>query len=163
MVVQSSGPMGSYTGRVKTKHFPSGEKDVEFEYTYRKYVDVLWTSDEAYIVCYGFEKLKNHLYIHSTKSGKLLHKILVKYEGFKEIQTMVVLPEKPGTVALIDVEKGNIMDVVNKKFVKSIAGWGGSYTKDGKYGLLAPPSGGMDILDLRSGNTVKVLVIDNDG
>ena len=158
MIVQSSGPMGCHTGYVQTKLFPSGQKDVEFEYTYRKYVDVLWTSDESYIVCYGFEKMKNHLYIHSTKSGKLLHKFLVKYDGFKEVNNMVVLPEKPGTVALIDAEKGNIMDIVNKKFVKSIMGWGGNYTKDGKYGLCAPPSGGMDILDLRSGAIVKTLI-----
>ena len=47
--------------------------------------------------------------------------------------------------------KGNIVDVVNKKHVKSITGWGGNCTKDGRYGLSAPPSGGMDILDLRSG------------
>ena len=42
---------------------------------------------------------------------------------------MVVLPEKPGMVALIDVDKGNIMDVVNKKLIKSIQGWGGNCTK----------------------------------
>ena len=71
---------------------------------------------------------------------------------------MVVLPEKPGLVALIDVDKGNIMDVVNKKLVKSIQGWGGNCTKDGKFGLNAPSSGGMDILDLRSGNVVKTLI-----
>ena len=158
MIVQSSGPMGCHTGYVQTKMFPSGQKDIEFEYTYRKYVDVLWTSDESYIVCYGFEKMKNHLYIHSNKSGKLLHKILVKYDGFKEVNNMVVLPEKAGTVALIDAEKGSIMDVVNKKFVKSIMGWGGNHTKDGKYGLCAPPSGGMDILDLRSGAIVRTLI-----
>ena len=48
---------------------------------------------------------------------------------FQEIQSMVVLPEKPGMVALIDVDKGNIMDVVNKKLIKSIQGWGGNCTK----------------------------------
>ena len=54
---------------------------------------------------------------------------------------MVVIPEKSGLVALIDVDKGNIMDVVNKKHIKSIQGWGGNCTKDGRYGLCAPPSG----------------------
>ena len=158
LVVQSSGPMGSHTGHVQTKHFPSGETDVAFEYTYRKYVEVVWTSDESYIVCYGFEKLKNHLYVHSAKTGKLVHKFLVKYDGFKEVQKMVVLPEKAGIVGLIDVDKGNIMDVINKKLVKSIQGWGGNCTKDGKFGLCAPPSGGMDILDLRSGAVTKTLI-----
>jgi hypothetical protein len=39
------------------------------------------TSDELHIVCYGFEKLKNHIYIHAAKNGEFLHKILVKYQG----------------------------------------------------------------------------------
>jgi hypothetical protein len=69
----------------------------------------------------------------------------------KEVNKLVALPDKPSLVGLIDCEKGNLVDVVNKKFVKSLAGWDGSHTTDGKYGLVAPPSGGMDILDLRSG------------
>ena len=39
------------------------------------------TPDEVHVVCYGFEKLKNHLYIHAAKTGDFLHKILVKYTG----------------------------------------------------------------------------------
>ena len=158
LLVQSSGPIGSYKGFVQTKHFPSGDKELEFEYPYKKFVDVTWTSDEAYIVCYGCEKQKYHLYVHSAKNGKLVHKWHVKYDGFKEVQSMVVLPEKAGIVALIDVDKGNIIDVVNKKHVKSIQGWGGNCTRDGKFGICAPPSGGMDILDLRSGSVVKTLI-----
>ena len=84
--------------------------------------------------------------------------LLLNFLTIQEIQSMVVLPEKPGIVALIDVDKGNIMDVVNKKLVKSIQGWGGNCTKDGKFGLCAPPSGGMDILDLRSGSVTKTLI-----
>ena len=158
VAVRGTGPPGSHTGHVEVRHFPSGEKKFSFEYTYRKFVQVHWTADETTIVCYGFEKMKNHLYIHSNKSGKRLHALLVKYDGFKDVSNMVVLPDKGGLVALIDAEKGNIMDISNKKFVKSIQGWGGNYTKDGKYGLCAPPSGGMDILDLRSGAVVRTLI-----
>ena len=70
-------------GYVQTKLFPSGEKELEFEFPYKKYVEVSWTSDEAYLVCYGCEKQKYHLYVHSAKSGKLVHKFHVKYDGFK--------------------------------------------------------------------------------
>ncbi len=31
---------------------------------------------------------------------------------------IVALPDKPSHVALIDLDKGNIMDVKNKKFVR---------------------------------------------
>ena len=158
LVVRGTGPPGSHTGHVEVRHFPAGEKQFGFEFTYRKFVNVHWTADEMQIVCYGFEKMKNHLYIHSNKSGKRLAAILVKYDGFKDVSNMVVLPDKGGIIALIDTEKGNIMDIQNKKFVKSIQGWGGNFTKDGKYGLCAPPSGGMDILDLRSGAVVRTLI-----
>ena len=36
---------------------------------------------------------------------------------------IVALPDKPSQVALIDQEKGNIMDIKNKKFVRSIPDW----------------------------------------
>ena len=42
--------------------------------------------------------------------------------------------------------------------VKSSRTFVSSSTKDGKFGLCAPPSGGMDILDLRSGAVVKTLI-----
>lgn len=61
-------------------------------------------------------------------------------------------------MALIDQEKGNIMDIKNKKFVRSIPDWGGTTTSCGRYGLYAPSKGGLDLLDLRSG-TVKLQLI----
>ena len=42
----------------------------------------------------------------------MIHKFHVKYDGFKEVDKMVAVPEKSGIVALIDVDKGNMMDVV---------------------------------------------------
>ena len=55
-------------------------------------------------------------------------------------------------------EKGNFIDIVNRKFIKSVPCWNGSSTSDGKFGLYAPPSGGVDILDLRSGTVVRTLI-----
>jgi len=39
------------------------------------------TPDELNVVCYGFEKMKNHIYIHAAKTGEALNKILIKYTG----------------------------------------------------------------------------------
>ena len=71
---------------------------------------------------------------------------------------LVALPDKASQVALIDQEKGNIMDVKNKKFVRSIPDWGGTTTSCGRYGLYAPSKGGLDLVDLRNG-TVKLHLI----
>ena len=65
---------------------------------------------------------------------------------------MVSLPDKPGTVALIDPDKGNLMDLVNRKFVRSVPNWDGSFSSDGRFGLCAPSCGGMTMIDLRTGN-----------
>ena len=78
-------------GYVQTKLFPTGEKELEFEYPYKKYVEVSWTSDEAYLVCYGCEKQNYHLYVHSAKSGKLVHKFHVKYDGFKVSRDLLMV------------------------------------------------------------------------
>ena len=38
-------------------------------------------------------------------------------------------------VALIDQDKGNIMDIKNKKYVRAIPVWGGACSSDGRYGI----------------------------
>ena len=91
-------------------------------------------------------------------AGEFLHKILVKYPNFKEVTMIVALPDKPAQVALIDQDKGNMIDVKNKKFVRSIPQWGGCCSKDGRYGLYAPSRGGLDLLDLRHGTVVRTLI-----
>lgn len=45
---------------------------------------------------------------------------------------------KANQVALIDVDKATIVDIKNKRVVRDVPKWGGSCTKDGKYGLYAP-------------------------
>ena len=55
--------------------------------------------------------------MHSAKTGEFLHKILLRYDNFKEITKFVVLPDKTSLVAAIDIDKGNIIDIVQKRFV----------------------------------------------
>jgi hypothetical protein len=92
------------------------------------------------------------------KNGALVHKMMVKYTGFKEVTKMVPLPDKPSVVALIDVDKGSLMDLQQKRILKSIPFWDGICTKDGRYGLYAPATGGMEMLDLRTGRVCKTLI-----
>ena len=46
----------------------------------------------------------------------------------------------------------------NNEFLRSINGWDGTCSKDGRYGLFAPSTGGMEMLDLRSGKVCKTLI-----
>ena len=110
------------------------------------------------ITAYGFDKLKETLFVHHSQTGEFLHKILIKYPDFKDVTMICGLPDKPWQVALIDPDKANIMDVKNKKYVKSISNWGGSCSSDGRFGIYAPSKGGLELIDLRHGAVLTTLI-----
>jgi len=158
IVVSKKGRRGNLTGLVVSRSVPAGDKHWQFEFPLTSFIKVVMTSDEHHLVCYDADKVKSHLYIHSMKTGNLVSKIMVKYTGFKEVIKLIALPDKPSAVALIDVDKGNIMDITQKRFIKSIQFWDGTCSKDGRYGLYAPATGGMEMLDLRTGKVCKTLI-----
>lgn len=48
------------------------------------------------------------------------------------------MPHKGHLVAIAAVDKAAIIDIKNKKHVRTVPKWGGICTLDGKYGLYAP-------------------------
>merc|ERR1719206_1663443 len=158
IVVSKKGKKGNFSGLVVSRSIPGGEKQWEFEFPFTTFTKVVMTSDEHPLVCYDADKVKSHLYIHTMKTGNLVSKVMVKYNGFKEVTKIIALPDKPSVVALIDVDKGNLMDIIQRKFIKSIPCWDGTCSKDGRYGLYAPATGGMEMLDLRTGKVCKTLI-----
>ncbi|CAB4067000.1 unnamed protein product [Lepeophtheirus salmonis] len=152
LLFSKTGTVGEYKALCVSRKFPEGDTLFKFEFPYKQFKSVILTSDSQNFVAYGYDKLKDTLFIYHADAGEFLHKILVKYPNFKEVTSIVSIPDKGGQVALIDLDKGNIMDVKNKKFMRSIPQWGGQVSKDGKYGLYAPSRGGLDMLDIRHGN-----------
>lgn len=57
---------------------------------------------------------------------------------FQDVNSLVAMPQKATHIALVESEKVVVLDVKNKKVVRTIAKWGGMCTQDGKYGLYAP-------------------------
>jgi hypothetical protein len=158
VVVSKKGSKGNESGLCVSRSVPEGTKQWEFEFPFVTFIKVVMTSDEHQLVCYDADKLKPNLYIHSMKNGSLVHKLSVRYTGFKDVIKLVPLPDKPSVVALIDVEKGNLMDLSQKRIIKTIPFWDGTCSKDGRYGLYAPATGGMEMLDLRTGRVCKTLI-----
>ena len=140
------------------RNVPEGEKMFEFDFPFRQFKKLILTSDEEYFISYGSDKGKDTLYVYLVETGEFLNKILVKYPNFKDVSMICGLPDKPWQVAMIDQDKANIMDVKNKKFVRSIPNWGGSCSSDGRFGIYAPSKGGLDLLDLRHGTVMKTLI-----
>lgn len=77
---------------------------------------------------------------------------------FQEVLTIIPLPHKPTQIGVIGSEKGSIIDIKSKRHIRSIPKWNGSCTKDGKFGLYAPSRGGLELLELRKGSTVKIFI-----
>ena len=44
----------------------------------QEFKNIVITPDESHLVCYGWERQKFHLYVHTIKNGSLLHKIPIK-------------------------------------------------------------------------------------
>ncbi|XP_034663860.1 NACHT and WD repeat domain-containing protein 2 [Drosophila subobscura] len=117
------------------------------------------TADNAYIVVVTVDKSnKDCLGVYSATNGAFVSKIMLKGCAIKEVFALVPMPHKANQVAVISSEKGSVMDIKTKKHIRSIAKWGGSITRDGKCGLYAPTRGGLEMLELRKGTTVKTFI-----
>ena len=93
------------------------------------FLKVVMSSNEHHIICYDADKTQNMLNIFNVKNGNLVTSFSLKYPGLKEIVKLVALPDKPSVVAAIDVDKGNLIDITQKKFIKSIPCWDGTCSK----------------------------------
>ncbi|KAI9580289.1 NACHT and WD repeat domain-containing protein 2 [Glossina fuscipes] len=143
---------------------PEGAVLFRFEFTMRLIPGIpfrqsIISADGANIVVCTIDKTnKDCLAVYSATTGSFVTKILLKGCAIKEVMCLVPMPHKANQVAVISNEKGSIIDIKTKKHVRSIPKWGGSITKDGKCGLYAPTRGGLEMLELRKGSTIKTFI-----
>ena len=121
--------VGDYTAIVVSREFPKGTVHWEFKYPFKDFKSIVATPDELHLVCYGFDKKGHQIFVHAVRNGEQKYKIPINYDGFKEVLKVVALPDKPSVIALIDVDKGNLIDIVQEKYLKSIPAWDGTCSK----------------------------------
>ena len=128
LVVSHLLPDSTALGIVRT--IPAGLVQYEFRFTfkYNSYKNIVLTSDSKFFVCYGSEKAKDTLFYYCTENGELHQKFQAKYPNFKEPSMIVAMPNKSNEIALIDPEKGAIMNSSTKKLDRIIPKWGGEET-----------------------------------
>lgn len=149
---------------VKVRSIPDGQMIFNFEYPVRlvpglPFRCAVVTADGQHIVCTSVDKnSKDSVWVYNATNGTHEHKISLKGCNIKEVVSLLPLPHKPTQVAVITNEKGSIMDIKTRKHVRSIPKWGGTSTKDGKFGLYAPSRGGLELLELKKGSTVKTFI-----
>ncbi|KAF2357627.1 WD40-repeat-containing domain [Trinorchestia longiramus] len=144
--------------RVVARNIPDGGLVYELAITFRLFKLPTVTADGLLLVVPSADGMKDILYVYHAKTGTQLHKMVLKYPGYKDFQAVTPMPNRPSQVVLIDPDKGNIVDVRSKKFIRSINKWGGKVTSDGRFGLFAPARGGLELLELRHGTSIHTLI-----
>jgi len=122
---------------------------------YRKFV---LTSNEKYLLFFS-DNLT--LAVHLAMNGVHVHNVRLTYMGNKlgTSQAFLSAMHKAGhLVAVVDSEKGSIIDVHERKLIRSIKNWNGQHTQDDKRGLFAPTRGGLELIDLKKGTRLKVFI-----
>lgn len=121
IVVSREGDRGSYQGLVISRSFPEGKVFWKFSYPFSTFKNIVITPDELNLVCYNGDSKNPTIYVHNVKNGNNNSIIPIKYNDgfqFKEVLKIIALPDKPAIVALIDVDKGNQIDLSQQKHVR---------------------------------------------
>ncbi|XP_034936822.1 NACHT and WD repeat domain-containing protein 2 [Chelonus insularis] len=146
------------------RSIPDGTVLYTFEYPVRCHTGmpfrkVAITSDNQNLIVPAAEKsTRDFIIVYNANTGGLISKIPVKLPGFKDISSVIPMPNKPQLVGIIGSDKGSIIDINKKKIIRSIPRWSGNISKDGKYTLYAPSRGGLDLVELKKGTTVKTYI-----
>ncbi|XP_043496559.1 NACHT and WD repeat domain-containing protein 2 [Polistes fuscatus] len=146
------------------RSIPDGTTIFSFEYTVRSHTgtpfrQVQITSDNSHLIIPAADKgNRDCIIIHNAKTGILVNKIPVKLPGFKDIICITPMPNKGHWVGIIGSDKGAILDINKKKFIRVVPKWSGNISKDGKYTLYAPSRGGLELIELKKGTSVKTYI-----
>ncbi|KAK2159956.1 hypothetical protein LSH36_143g06049 [Paralvinella palmiformis] len=146
--------------KLACRSIPSGDVVYQFEYMCKTFRNSVVTADGLHIVTCALHKKTeaNTLRIYHAKTGSFMYETTPKYNNYKEFHQLIAMPNEPNHVALIDADKGNFWDIKKKCFVRSIQRWNGICSSNGKYGLYAPNRGGLEMLDLKTGKTIHVMI-----
>lgn len=147
----------------RIRQIPSGNLHSQFEYPFRMipgvpFRNAVITSDNNHIVVVTIDKTNKDCISVYSMAGNHIHKIPLRGYNIKEVLNVIQLPHKPTQIGVVGNEKGTIIDIKTKRHIRSILKWNGSFTHDGKFGLFAPNRGGLELLELRKGVTVKTFI-----
>lgn len=116
------------------------------------------TSDGVYIVFIVTEKNRDCIQARHTKTGNMLSKYIPKSKFFRDINKVIPFTEKPSQVLLISGERSLVVDIKNKKAIKTFKRLNGCITTDDRLGIFAPVRGGLELIDLEDGSTNQTLI-----
>jgi hypothetical protein len=138
--------------------FPECESVYTFEYNIKKFKKGALTMDGSFLAVPGSDKSGDVLGVYHAKTGTHLYNLQLKYGDYKELTALRAMPHDPNQIVVVDEFKGNILDLKRKTLVRSVNRWNGMAMKTGKHGLFAVSRGGLELLELKSGKTIRTFI-----
>lgn len=138
--------------------FPECESVYTFEYNIKKFKKGALTMDGSFLAVPGSDKSGDVLGVYHAKTGTHLYNLQLKYGDYKELTALRAMPHDPNQIVVVDDFKGNILDLKRKTLVRSVNRWNGMAMKTGKHGLFAVSRGGLELLELKSGKTIRTFI-----
>ena len=104
----------------------------KFEYNFKRFVPAVLTRDGLFLAVPASDKSGDVIAVYHAKTGTLLYNLQLKYANYRECRSVVAMHNDPNQVAIIDDDKGNILDLKKKTLVRSVARWNGMATRNGR-------------------------------
>ncbi|PRD35569.1 UNVERIFIED_CONTAM: NACHT and WD repeat domain-containing protein 2 [Trichonephila clavipes] len=140
------------------RHLPSGDIAYDFNFSCDVPTPAVITMNNLYLCLMSMEMNQKIILVHNCKKGTFMFKIPLVNVQLLGFSAITPFPGKASAVVIGSSDSSWIIDVETKRIVRGIKRWNGACTRDGKYGLVAPNQGGLEVIELRSGKTVKVLI-----
>lgn len=137
---------------------PAGQEQFRFEYGIKRHRNPVITKEGLFLAVPAFDKSGDIVGVYNAKTGTRLYNLQLKYQNYIEYSHIIAMPHDSNLIAVIDSEKGNILDLKKKAVIRSAPRWNGQVMKDGKTGLYAPARGGLELISLKNSKTTKVLI-----
>lgn len=131
--------------------------DYEFDSS-EDFYPVTLQKGENFMTVIIFAKSKLFLQPIHVRTGTPLYKIRISAKVRDPIENIRSMPHNANQIALICAEKAFIWDIKNKRLLRILPHWNGECTIDGHLGLHAPMRGGLELLEMKKGNSVRRLI-----
>ncbi|CAG5115605.1 unnamed protein product [Candidula unifasciata] len=137
---------------------PGCHVEYVFEYAIKKYRQPVLTKEGFFLAVPTHDKSGDVVGVYHGRTGVRLYSLQLKYHNYTDYSHLVAMPHDSNLIAVIDGDKGNILDLRKKALVRSVPRWNGQVMQDGKIGMYAPATGGLELINLRNGKTTKTLI-----
>ncbi|KAK0413280.1 hypothetical protein QR680_006708 [Steinernema hermaphroditum] len=145
--------------------YETSDLSVSFSYEFqcRMFRECAVLKDTTTVVFVILFKGHDSLLMVDTVEGVVKHRFRPRQAKNKLkdviVHRLIAHPTAPHQIIVMEGEsRGSVWDVSQRRFVKSVQGFSGICSNDGKLGLHAPSKGGLHIIDMKASGVLRTLI-----